>query len=102
MSLTFADVSMPDKILTSKNTNPHIRRAEYAVRGELAIRSEELKNVRPIFMLEKCILCHPPSAISAGKMEEDYIICIYRKLESQSFFFFFFLFLLFISLFSFS
>ncbi|GJJ69612.1 alanine transaminase [Entomortierella parvispora] len=32
------------KILTSKNMNPQIKKAEYAVRGELAIRSEDLKN----------------------------------------------------------
>ncbi|KAG0338808.1 hypothetical protein BG004_007065 [Podila humilis] len=31
------------KILTSQNMNPNVRRAEYAVRGELAIRSEALK-----------------------------------------------------------
>ncbi|KAG0369891.1 hypothetical protein BGZ54_008543 [Gamsiella multidivaricata] len=34
----------PNKILTSKNMNQQIREAQYAVRGELAIRSEELKN----------------------------------------------------------
>ena len=33
------------KILTSKNMNPQIKKAEYAVRGELAIRSEDLKIV---------------------------------------------------------
>ncbi|KAF9434515.1 hypothetical protein BGZ76_007892 [Entomortierella beljakovae] len=32
------------KIINGKNMNAHIRKAEYAVRGELAIRSEELKN----------------------------------------------------------
>ncbi|KAG0209373.1 hypothetical protein BGX28_010361 [Mortierella sp. GBA30] len=32
-----------EKILTSHNMNPRVRKAEYAVRGELAIRSEEIK-----------------------------------------------------------
>ncbi|KAF8938632.1 hypothetical protein BGZ58_000445 [Dissophora ornata] len=32
------------KILTSKNMNAQVLKAEYAVRGELAIRSEELKH----------------------------------------------------------
>ncbi|KAF9202167.1 hypothetical protein BGZ49_007639 [Haplosporangium sp. Z 27] len=31
------------KILTSNNMNPRVRKAEYAVRGELAIKSEEFK-----------------------------------------------------------
>ncbi|RUS13654.1 pyridoxal phosphate-dependent transferase [Endogone sp. FLAS-F59071] len=31
------------KILTYENMNPHIKRVEYAVRGELAIRAEHLK-----------------------------------------------------------
>lgn len=35
------------KILTSENIHPFVRKAEYAVRGELAIRSEDLKIVRP-------------------------------------------------------
>ena len=35
------------KILTSDNIHPFVRKAEYAVRGELAIRSEDLKIVRP-------------------------------------------------------
>ncbi|KAF9197055.1 hypothetical protein BGZ50_000005 [Haplosporangium sp. Z 11] len=43
-SSTSRTMTASNKILTSKNTNPHVRRAEYAVRGELAIRSEELKN----------------------------------------------------------
>jgi hypothetical protein len=33
------------KILTAHNMNPKVRKAEYAVRGELAIRSEALKIV---------------------------------------------------------
>ncbi|KAG0258101.1 hypothetical protein BG011_003532 [Mortierella polycephala] len=32
-----------EKILTSDNMNPMVRKAEYAVRGELAIRSEKIK-----------------------------------------------------------
>ncbi|KAG0320009.1 hypothetical protein BGZ99_004723 [Dissophora globulifera] len=31
------------KVLTRDNMNPHVRAAEYAVRGELAIKSEKLK-----------------------------------------------------------
>lgn len=37
------DVSQ--KVLTAHNMNPKVRKAEYAVRGELAIRSEALKTV---------------------------------------------------------
>jgi len=33
------------KVLTSANMNPKVRAAEYAVRGELAIKSEKFKNV---------------------------------------------------------
>ncbi|KAF9194982.1 hypothetical protein BGZ51_005946 [Haplosporangium sp. Z 767] len=32
-----------EKILTGNNMNPNVRKAEYAVRGELAIRSEKIK-----------------------------------------------------------
>lgn len=37
------------KILTRDNMNPRIRKAEYAVRGELAIRSEQIKTVSFLF-----------------------------------------------------
>ncbi|KAG0039380.1 hypothetical protein BGZ82_008480 [Podila clonocystis] len=43
-SAYYRDMTGPNKILTSKNMNEQVRKAEYAVRGELAIRSEELKN----------------------------------------------------------
>lgn len=33
------------KVLTGNNMNPRVRKAEYAVRGELAIRSEKIKVV---------------------------------------------------------
>ncbi|KAK3812957.1 MAG: pyridoxal phosphate-dependent transferase [Benniella sp.] len=38
------NMTVSTKILTSKNMNQQVREAQYAVRGELAIRSEELKN----------------------------------------------------------
>lgn len=34
-----------DKVLNKNTINPNLVRAEYAVRGELAIRAEELKEV---------------------------------------------------------
>lgn len=37
-------ISQPtDKVLTLKNMNPLIKNVEYAVRGKLAIRSEEIR-----------------------------------------------------------
>ena len=38
-------LSSNKKILTRENMNPRVRKAEYAVRGELAIRSEQIKTV---------------------------------------------------------
>lgn len=35
----------PCRVLTTETINPHLVRAQYAVRGELAIRAEELKEV---------------------------------------------------------
>lgn len=37
---------MIDRVLTRETLNPHLIRAQYAVRGELAIRAEELRVVR--------------------------------------------------------
>jgi hypothetical protein len=37
-------VSKPSKILTYEGMNPHIREVEYAVRGELAIQAERIKD----------------------------------------------------------
>lgn len=34
---------LPEKVLTLKNMNPLIKNVEYAVRGKLAIRSEEIR-----------------------------------------------------------
>lgn len=34
-----------DKVLNCDTINPHLIKAQYAVRGELAIRAEELRNV---------------------------------------------------------
>ncbi|KAF2647887.1 PLP-dependent transferase [Lophiostoma macrostomum CBS 122681] len=36
-------VSSPRKALTIDNINPHVKEAQYAVRGELAVRSEEYR-----------------------------------------------------------
>ena len=36
-------MSKPSKILTYESINPHVKRVEYAVRGELAIRSEKIR-----------------------------------------------------------
>ena len=43
MTLT-TDTAAKPKVLTVDNMNPHIREMEYAVRGRLAIRAEELRD----------------------------------------------------------
>ena len=43
MTVTTDNAAKP-KVLTVDNMNPHIREMEYAVRGRLAIRSEELRD----------------------------------------------------------
>jgi hypothetical protein len=39
------------KVLTGSNMNPRVRKAEYAVRGELAIRSEKIKVVSNFYSI---------------------------------------------------
>lgn len=43
--------TMIDRVLTKETLNPHLIRAQYAVRGELAIRAEELRVVRRRMLL---------------------------------------------------
>ncbi|KAI9263298.1 pyridoxal phosphate-dependent transferase [Phascolomyces articulosus] len=43
MTLNYDNEALP-KVLTVENMNPHIREMEYAVRGRLAIRAEELRD----------------------------------------------------------
>ena len=37
-------MSKPSKVLTYEGINPLVRRVEYAVRGELAIKAEKIKD----------------------------------------------------------
>ena len=37
-----------DKVMTVQSVNPHVVEFEYAVRGEIAIRAEEIKAVSGI------------------------------------------------------
>lgn len=45
-------VNMKRKVLNEDTINPCIKRCEYAVRGELAIRAEELREVNKIYKID--------------------------------------------------